>query len=196
MCMSRIEKFFANSPRRQRSRVALAQRLLDIAQPEPGQALLEVGCGVGTVSGFAARSYHLRVTGVDVDLEQLGRAKARGDDLAAAEFAQADGTRLPFPDASFDLALSFMVMHHVPDPPSVLQEVHRVLKPSGLLILADIFLYWPIGHLGVLVGHDYSLPGMGRFKSILADLGYADLADQSSLSLAGTQFRAVYRRVG
>jgi SAM-dependent methyltransferase len=105
------------------------------AQFAHGRRVLDAGCGTahGTVvlAGAGARS----ATGVDLD-EQAVRQATR---LAPAgiELLVADLRTLPFADGSFDLITCFGVLHHVEEPGRMLDELRRVLGPSGMLIVSS-----------------------------------------------------------
>jgi SAM-dependent methyltransferase len=110
----------------------------------PGDAALDLGCGAGFDAFVAASAVGPtgRVAGVDLSLEMLavaesGRAAAG---LSNVEFRQADVEALPFPDASFDVALSNGVLNLIPDKPAALREVFRVLRPGGQLQACDMGL--------------------------------------------------------
>ena len=110
----------------------------------PGDAVLDLGCGAGFDALVAALAVGPtgRVAGVDLSPEMLavaesGRAAAG---LSTVEFRQADVEALPFPDASFDVALSNGVLNLIPDKPAALREVFRVLKPGGRLQACDMGL--------------------------------------------------------
>lgn len=94
--------------------------------------LLEIGCGEGNnllrLAGLGA------CTGVDLFPRKLAFA-AR--ELCAARFAAADGARLPFADARFASVFVRDLLHHVEDPPAVLREAARVLRPGGHLVLLE-----------------------------------------------------------
>ena len=110
----------------------------------PGDAVLDLGCGAGFdtfMSAFAAGPLG-RVAGIDLSAEmlaiaELGRAEAR---LTNVEFREAMIEALPFPDASFDIALSNGVLNLIPDKPAALREVFRVLKRGGRLQACDMGL--------------------------------------------------------
>jgi len=77
------------------------------------------------------------VTGVDISADAVERAKARYADFASLEFRQGDCAALPFPDASFDAVVSFETIEHIAAQEKFLDEIGRVLRPEGLLILSS-----------------------------------------------------------
>lgn len=106
--------------------------LLDPIADRLTAPLLEIGCGEGNnLLRFARLG---ACTGVDLFPRKLAFA-AR--ELPAARFTAADGARLPFADASFASVFVRDLLHHVEDPPAVLQEAARVLRPGGHLVLLE-----------------------------------------------------------
>jgi len=109
-----------------------------------GEAVLDLGCGAGFDAFVAASAVGPtgRVAGVDLSLEMLAVAESgrAAVGLSTVEFRQADVEALPFPDASFDVALSNGVLNLIPDKPAALREVFRVLKPGGQLQACDMSL--------------------------------------------------------
>lgn len=90
-----------------------------------------------------ATKYHLQVTGVDVDPDQIREAEKRSAEITNARFYLLDGTQLPFKDGEFDLVATNKVMHHIPGWQSAFAEMVRVLKPNGFLTYSDlIFPNW------------------------------------------------------
>ncbi|HOU55255.1 MAG TPA: class I SAM-dependent methyltransferase [Myxococcota bacterium] len=90
-----------------------------------GREVLEVGCGTGLIlqrlAGLASRA-----VGVDLSPGMLRKARERG-----LEVLEGRAEALPFPDASFDVAVSFKVLAHVPDVRAALAEMARVVRPGG-----------------------------------------------------------------
>jgi SAM-dependent methyltransferase len=96
-----------------------------------GRAVLEVGCGAAVDLARFARG-GARTTGVDVAASAIELAKANfAQQNLAGEFRVADGERLPFPDATFDLVYAHGVVQYTPNPQRLVDECRRVLKPGG-----------------------------------------------------------------
>lgn len=102
--------------------------------------MLEVGCGIGFLASYLAKTYKWTVTGIDLDPEQIERAKSNNKENDSLRFFEADATELPFEKNEFDLVLSFDVLHHIPNWDKVLDEVSRVLRSNGMYILNDLAL--------------------------------------------------------
>jgi ubiquinone/menaquinone biosynthesis C-methylase UbiE len=105
--------------------------------------VLEVGSGPGHLSIRMARQLDLDVTGLDLDpaMIEVARANAEhppGDDDRRPSFVLGDVASLPFPDASFDLVVSTLSMHHWSDPQAGLAEIGRVLRPGGRVLVWDL----------------------------------------------------------
>ncbi len=97
---------------------------------EPGALYLDVGCGAGTYTRWLF-DQGLRVVGVDYSQPTLVKAQARTPD--AIPLCAADGTRLPFRDATFDGVLCFGLLQAMSRSVPVVRELARVLKPGGVL---------------------------------------------------------------
>jgi ubiquinone/menaquinone biosynthesis C-methylase UbiE len=109
---------------------------------QPGDAVLDVGCGTGTLAMEVARRVGRagRVAGVDPGTEQIARARAKAARRnMPIEFQIGVIEQLAFPDQTFDVVFSTLMMHHLPTPlkRQGLAEIARVLKPGGRLVIAD-----------------------------------------------------------
>lgn len=122
---------------------------LDLAELRPGERVLDVGCGTGDLVLAAARRIGPTgaVFGIDAAPEMIdvARGKARRR-RSPAQFQVGTVERLAFPDASLDVALSSLMMHHLPGDlrRHALAEITRALRPGGRLIVVDLD---PMGRL-------------------------------------------------
>ena len=120
----------------------IKRRVLTCAAIASGEDVLDVGCGTGTLAVAAARAAPgVTVTGLDADASILTRARRR----AAASgleirFDEGRSTALPYADASFDVVLSTLFFHHLPDDGKrqTAAEIVRVLRPGGRLVVGDL----------------------------------------------------------
>jgi len=97
-----------------------------------GLQVLEIGVGAGTDFVQWVRN-GASVVGVDISSGSLSEARARveAEGLSGGELLIADAEQLDFADDTFDVVYSYGVLHHLPDTPRAIREVHRVLKPGG-----------------------------------------------------------------
>jgi SAM-dependent methyltransferase len=110
----------------------------------PGEAVLDIGCGGGFDSLVAARMVGPsgRVVGIDVTPAMLDQARSHLAllGLANVSFQLAAAESLPFPDNDFEVVISNGVFNLTLDKEAALKEAHRVLKPGGRVLLADMVL--------------------------------------------------------
>ncbi len=111
---------------------------LELLPTRPGDAFLDVACGPGIVTVALARRVR-RAVGCDVTPKMLERAGAEAarEGAVGVEFVAGDATALPFPDGSFDGAVTRFSLHHIPHPVRVLREMARVVRPGGTVAAAD-----------------------------------------------------------
>ncbi len=106
-----------------------------------GEAVLDIGCGAGVDTIFAAMMVGPTgtVTGIDLVPEMLAQARenAKLAGLRNVAFVGTSAEKIPFPDAGFDVVISNGVFNLVPDKVRALVEAIRVLKPNGRLMIAD-----------------------------------------------------------
>ncbi|MGF1522841.1 MAG: methyltransferase domain-containing protein [Leptolyngbyaceae cyanobacterium] len=102
-----------------------------------GTTVLDVGCGIGGSSRILARDYGFAVTGVTISPGQVKRAQELTPEGLNARFHVDDAMALSYPDASFDVVWSVEAGPHMPDKAVFARELLRVLKPGGVLVVAD-----------------------------------------------------------
>lgn len=134
--------------------------ILEELKDEPFKDLLDVGCGTGPMiellaSELPGRNY----TGLDLTPRMIEVANEKG--LDGARFVVGDAEAMPFEDASFDAVICANSFHHYPNPQAFFNEVSRVLRPGGLLVLRDYTtaapILWLMNHIEMplanLIGH-------------------------------------------
>lgn len=115
------------------NRYGFNQWVFDQYRFEKGDQILEVGCGTGTLwpSAVTALPEGCQLTLTDFSEGMLKTAVQNLNGAQGVAFRQADIQQLPFPDQSMDVVIANMMLYHVPDLGRALDEVRRVLKPSG-----------------------------------------------------------------
>lgn len=101
----------------------------------PGERVLEVGCGTGSMWQGVTLPEGCRVTLTDFSCGMLEAARENTGHLAA-DYAVADVQALPYEDGAFDVVIANMMLYHVPDIAGALREIRRVLKPGGRFFAA------------------------------------------------------------
>ncbi|WP_069299367.1 class I SAM-dependent methyltransferase [Neptunicoccus sediminis] len=135
--------------------------LVKAVETETGTKALDLCCGHGNVAAGLARA-GARVTGLDFSPAMLDMARAN---VPEAMFIEGDAMDLDFDDASFDAVTIGFGMPHVPDPPKVVAEARRVLRPGGRLAFSvwcgpevDTALGYVFGAIELFGDPDVALP--------------------------------------
>ena len=162
-----------------------ARRVLIDAGIKPGMRVADLGCGVGMTTALLAELVGStgEVVGVDLSAAQLAQAQElMPSEFSNVKFVEASATDTGLPYGSFDLVYSRFLLIHLVEPVAALREMHRLLKPGGILVcedgdlttagsepttalnmFADLF-----GRLGPKWGVDYTL-GRRLFQLVLAE---------------------------
>ncbi|HXV80812.1 MAG TPA: class I SAM-dependent methyltransferase [Candidatus Binatia bacterium] len=115
--------------------------LLDQAAIQPGQCVLDIGCGTGSLVVLIKRlNPEVRVIALDPDPKALARARRKAKHASVSiKFDQGFSHELPYPEASIDRVFSSFMLHHIPSDKreKTLKEVRRVLSPDGFFYLLD-----------------------------------------------------------
>ena len=134
---------YGSPPRRRdfrRAKVDFVHELVrwsGLDQLPPGSRVLDVGCGIGGSARILARDYGLDVLGISISPGQIQRAQELTPAGLSCRFAVMDALNLELPDQSFDAVWSVEAGPHMPDKQRYADELLRVLKPGGLLAVAD-----------------------------------------------------------
>jgi SAM-dependent methyltransferase len=145
-----------------------------------GQSLdgevLELGTGAGANAAALLRRYpNVRITATDVDPVMLEAARARLVGFGSRAVVQsADAACLPFDDASFDVVVSMIMLHHVGNLGAALGECQRVLRPGGLMVGYDLTRAGPAAwlHRNAKPGHGHDLATPDELRGALAKNGF------------------------
>jgi ubiquinone/menaquinone biosynthesis C-methylase UbiE len=121
---------------------AFRETLVRLARLEPGQSVLDIGCGTGSLAIAAKRRVGPlgRVHGIDASPEMIARARKKARKAGVdVTFTNGVVERLPLPDERFDAVLSTLMLHHLPRAAreQCVREIRRVLKPGGRVLAVD-----------------------------------------------------------
>ncbi|HLZ31115.1 MAG TPA: class I SAM-dependent methyltransferase [Chloroflexota bacterium] len=145
-------------------RRATFQALIAAASVQPGQRVLDVGCGTGYFARLLARAVGPEglVVGVDASPEMIGFARRTAGRAANCQFQVGTAEALSFPAEHFDVVVSSLFLHHLPADLQVtaLREMRRVLRPDGTLLVADA-----------------QIPRAGRWHLLAAITGHLRMAE-------------------
>jgi len=163
----------------------IRNKLIELAAPQPGGNVLDVGCGTGAVTLAAkARVKDIEAHGIDASPEMIEVAKEKAAKAKAEiDFQVALVEAIPFPDASFDLVTSSLMLHHLPDDlkRKGFAEIRRVLKPGARFLAADfaaesrLGLDSPIGHILSILGILRGASVVEKLTPMLKEAGFADV---------------------
>lgn len=157
--------------------------LMDAAGVQSGDRALDVGCGPGYFARMLARAVGPEgsVVGIDAAPEMIEYASRKARRLPNCRFQAGTAEALAFPDASLNVVVSSLMLHHLPDEvrlPAVI-EMKRVLRPGGTLLLADFTIPekggWHIvaaltGHVGGDMARRVS-----PLEPLVGEAGFTDL---------------------
>jgi ubiquinone/menaquinone biosynthesis C-methylase UbiE len=121
---------------------AFREQLVQLARLEPGQSVLDIGCGTGLLAIAAKRRIGPlgSVHGIDASPEMIARARKKARKAGVdVTFTNGVVEGLPFPDEHFDAVLSTLMLHHLPRAAreQCVREIRRVLKPGGRVLAVD-----------------------------------------------------------
>lgn len=122
---------------------AIRKATVELAQIKPGDRVLDVGCGTGdlTMAAKAVTGPTGEVYGTDASPEMIDLARRKATRTGVDVTFQIDLIEnMTFPDNQFDVVLSSLMMHHLPDDlkREGLAQIYRVLKPGGRLLIVDM----------------------------------------------------------
>ena len=176
------------------------QALIDEARLHPGQKVLDIGCGTGTLLLQIRRAFpSTELTGLDPDPKALSRARRKAErEHATVRLDEGFADALPYPDGTFDRVFSSLMYHHLEseDRHKMLREARRVLVPEGEFFLMDVAAPASNGLLGHLLRHHARLKDNSESR-ILEAMRTAGLRDPVKVGDRKLLFaRIAYYRAG
>jgi len=137
----------------------IVRNLQEISQMSPNKKILEIGCGNGIGTQLIQEFFNpskLIATEFDKQLVEVAKMKNKGSKVTVEA---GDATNLRFMDNEFDAVIGLSVIHHIPNWRGCIDELHRVIKPSGLLIIKELSIetfQTPLGRISrQFVSHPY-----------------------------------------
>jgi|SRR5215207_1357129 len=173
----------------------LAAELVDVAALRPGERVLDVACGTGIVTRFAAERVGAdgAVAGVDINPGMLGVARSAARPELGIDWHEASAEALPFEDETFDVVLCQMGLQFFPDRLAALRQARRVLVPAGRLvlnvpgptprifgILADGLARHVKPEVASFVHQVFSLHEVQELESLVSGTGFVDVSIRAS----------------
>jgi tocopherol O-methyltransferase len=133
--------FDENGSRHDAAQLRMVEVVAMKARLTPSDHILDAGCGMGGAALWIAQNVGCRVTGVDVseDFVRIARQAAAKRGITSARFYRADFRNIPYRAGTFDVALLLESSCHAADKQRLFNEIGRVLKPGGRLVMADGF---------------------------------------------------------
>ena len=166
----------------------IKRRVIGRAAIQAGEDILDIGCGTGTLAIAAAEAaLQVNVEGLDADPSILARAERKAERAGTkVGFTEGRSDDLPYEDASFDLVLSTLFFHHLPDESKrrSAAELLRVLRPGGRAVIGDLGRpHDPVMRIAVRATVQLldgttttALNVRGELPSVLAAAGLADVS--------------------
>ena len=162
-------------------RRATFEHLIIAAGVQPGQRILDVACGTGYFARMLARVVRPSgvVIGIDASPEMIAYASRKATRLGNCNFQVGVAESLDFPAEHFDVVVSSLAMHHLPDDLQVvaLREMRRVLRPGGTLLVADAQMP-PRGLprlLTIMTGHAHMARVTPHLEALATQADFADV---------------------
>jgi ubiquinone/menaquinone biosynthesis C-methylase UbiE len=144
MKMSSFEKKFVNRERKAKGNIKKLVKQMQMIDLPDALNILEIGCGIGSVSAYLADNYSGRVWGTDFDSDEIEIARKLHSENDHLKYQVEDASNLSFKNEQFDMVVSQNVFHHIPKWDKAIYEISRVLKINGYLFWLDLAFPKPI----------------------------------------------------
>lgn len=156
--------------------------LVDEIQKSESGKILDVGCGNGNLFTFLPDGKY-ELYGVDFSENMISEAKKNCS--VKASFIVGDAEKLPFDDDTFDILVCNASFHHYIHPDAVLEEMHRVLKDGGKLVIGDPYIPTGIrGLMNVILRFsdegDYHIYGLSEMENLFVNNGLTPVSSRKT----------------
>lgn len=150
-----------------------------------GKTVLDIGCGTGGIPIELVETYGAaHVTGIDIEGAVVDEARRRAGEKNLSDrltFIRVEPGPLPFDDGTFEVVFSKDAMIHIADKESLFRDIHRVLKPGGIVAASD----WLIGHDDEpspemkhyleMEGLSFGMASPARYRTAMEAAGFEDV---------------------
>jgi ubiquinone/menaquinone biosynthesis C-methylase UbiE len=175
MKMTSFEKKFVNREEKAKRNIQrLVKQLQKIELPE-ALNILEIGCGIGSVSAYLAQHFSANVWGTDFDADQIKFARNLHSESEHLQFKVEDASNLSFKDDQFDIVVSQYVFHHIPKWDKAIYEISRVLKINGYFFWFDLAFPKPLVSALKNVIKKYGLYTIKEIRTTLKNAKFEEL---------------------
>lgn len=160
MKLNKIEFMLVNNPLRALIQEKYELKILrNMSNLKNIETALEIGCGNGNGTKLIKKYFNPKtIAAIDLDDKMINIARSRNKD-SSITFKVMDASKLEFPQDHFDAVFDFGIIHHIPNWKDCINEIKRILKSNGELILEDISI-------------DSFSKGVGRLWKVLLDHPY------------------------
>jgi ubiquinone/menaquinone biosynthesis C-methylase UbiE len=170
----------------------LREKLLEPAGLQPGESVLDVGCGTGSLAIAARRRVGERgsVYGIDASAPMIGRARRKAKKAGVeVTFGNGVAESLPFPDARFDVVVNTVMLHHLPLKArhDCVGEMRRVLKRSGRLLVVEFGGAAPHGRGPLAHFHSHGQIKPRQLAELVSEAGF-DIVQSGTIGIWDLQF--------
>ena len=202
MLLNKIEFVLMNNPIKGYIQDKMeVRRLRKLSSLKPHKTILEIGCGNGTGTKLIKKYFKpKKIYALDLDPRMIDRAVRKNSDPTIS-FAVGDATTLQFEDNQFDAIVDFGIIHHIPNWKKSLEELKRVLKQGGELILEDLsidtFNTFPGRFYRAILAHPYAqMYTKDEFITYLEKLQFTIVREETHHPLGILKYFVVIARKG
>ncbi|KAI3443278.1 uncharacterized protein J3R85_000208 [Psidium guajava] len=146
---------------------------------QPGQKVLDVGCGIGGGDFYMAENFDVEVVGIDLSINMVSFALERAIGLkCSVEFEVADCTKKSYPENTFDVIYSRDTILHIQDKPALFRSFFKWLKPGGKVLISDYCKHagTPSPEFaGYIKQRGYDLHDVQAYGQMLRDAGFSEV---------------------